>query len=110
MTKPDARTCVRTSKRPGSSSAANAVSHRVGYLAAQFYDNAEPGEAKRRAHSRQPWWGFRPSGNHFLQIAGSSHPSLQQAPPAERLGVVAYVWQTGSWRSVVAEYRTRLVA
>jgi len=64
MTKPDARTCVRSSKPPGSSSAANAVSHGVGYLAAQFYDNAEPGEAKRWAHSRRPWWGFRPPGDH----------------------------------------------
>jgi hypothetical protein len=110
MTKPDALTCVRTSKRPGSSSAANAVSQRVGYLAAQFYDNAEPGGDQAAGPLPAAVVGFQAAGRPFLQIAGCSHPSLQQAPPAEPLGVVTYVLQTGLLRSVVGGYRTKLVA
>jgi hypothetical protein len=65
MTKPDARTCVRTSKRPGSSSAANAVFHPVGYLAAQFYDDVEPGEDQAAAPLPAPGVGFPAVGKPF---------------------------------------------
>lgn len=65
MTKPDARTCVRTYKRRGSSSAANAVSHRVGYLAAQFYVNAEPGGDQAAGPLPVAVVGFRAAGRPF---------------------------------------------